>query len=197
VYRCQVRMWSTIHFARRTYSVPSRLINCEVEARQHADKEWRTNRPPRPPHREILGGIRGASRGTVCGTARSTQTKVELTSGRRGSQLNTELVDPSDFECHWCPSPSTVRVARGKEAPAREVCAHCSPYLCVMSPERKRHMRTRAFVGSRSVHATCGGGDEHRLAMDTGNLVRSGCGGLAVVYGARHRDQDDHLLAAS
>jgi transposase len=38
VYRCQVRMWSTIHFAKRTYSVPSRLINCEVEARQHADK---------------------------------------------------------------------------------------------------------------------------------------------------------------
>jgi hypothetical protein len=32
-----VRSWSTIHFARRVYSVPSRLIGCEVEVRQHPD----------------------------------------------------------------------------------------------------------------------------------------------------------------
>jgi hypothetical protein len=38
VYRCQVRMWSTIHFAKRTYSVPSRLINSEVEVHQYADR---------------------------------------------------------------------------------------------------------------------------------------------------------------
>jgi hypothetical protein len=32
-----VRQWSTIHFARRVYSVPSRLIGCNVEIRQHPD----------------------------------------------------------------------------------------------------------------------------------------------------------------
>ena len=37
VYTATVRQWSTIHFARRVYSVPSRLIDCEVEVRQHAD----------------------------------------------------------------------------------------------------------------------------------------------------------------
>jgi hypothetical protein len=36
-YKATVRQWSTIHFARRVYSVPSRLIGCEVEIRQHAD----------------------------------------------------------------------------------------------------------------------------------------------------------------
>lgn len=36
-YRATVRQWSTIHFARRVYSVPSRLIGCEVEVRQHPD----------------------------------------------------------------------------------------------------------------------------------------------------------------
>ena len=36
-YRSVVRKWSTIHFSRRTYSVPSRLIGCEVEVRQHPD----------------------------------------------------------------------------------------------------------------------------------------------------------------
>jgi len=34
-YAATVRQWSTIHFARRVYSVPSRLIGCEVEVRQH------------------------------------------------------------------------------------------------------------------------------------------------------------------
>jgi hypothetical protein len=37
-YRAMVRSWSTIHFANRTYSVPSRLIGREVEVRQYADK---------------------------------------------------------------------------------------------------------------------------------------------------------------
>jgi hypothetical protein len=32
-----VRQWSTIHVARRVYSVPSRLIDCEVKVRQHPD----------------------------------------------------------------------------------------------------------------------------------------------------------------
>jgi hypothetical protein len=32
-----VRRWSTIHFAKHVYSVPSRLIGCEVEVRQHPD----------------------------------------------------------------------------------------------------------------------------------------------------------------
>jgi hypothetical protein len=36
-YHSVVRKWSTIHFSRRTYSVPSRLIGCEVEVRQHPD----------------------------------------------------------------------------------------------------------------------------------------------------------------
>lgn len=36
-FRAVVRQWSTIHFAHRVYSVPSRLIDCEVEVRQHAD----------------------------------------------------------------------------------------------------------------------------------------------------------------
>lgn len=36
-YQAVVRKWSTIHFGRRTYSVPSRLIGCSVEVRQHAD----------------------------------------------------------------------------------------------------------------------------------------------------------------
>ena len=37
VYDATVRKWSTIHFWRRTYSVPSRLIGCAVQVRQHAD----------------------------------------------------------------------------------------------------------------------------------------------------------------
>lgn len=36
-YIATVRQWSTIHFARRVYSVPSRLIGCEVEVRQYPD----------------------------------------------------------------------------------------------------------------------------------------------------------------
>lgn len=36
-YYATVRQWSTIHFARRVYSVPSRLIDEEVEVRQYAD----------------------------------------------------------------------------------------------------------------------------------------------------------------
>lgn len=36
-YTATVRQWSTIHFARHVYSVPSRLIGCEVEVRQHPD----------------------------------------------------------------------------------------------------------------------------------------------------------------
>ena len=36
-YDAVVRKWSTVHFSRRTYSVPSRLIGCEVEVRQHPD----------------------------------------------------------------------------------------------------------------------------------------------------------------
>jgi len=36
-YESTVRKWSTIHFSRRTYSVPSRLIDCVVEVRQHPD----------------------------------------------------------------------------------------------------------------------------------------------------------------
>jgi hypothetical protein len=36
-YVATVRQWSTIHFSRRVYSVPSRLIGEEVEVRQHAD----------------------------------------------------------------------------------------------------------------------------------------------------------------
>jgi transposase InsO family protein len=36
-YFTTVRQWSTIHFNRRVYSVPSRLKECEVEVRQHAD----------------------------------------------------------------------------------------------------------------------------------------------------------------
>ncbi len=35
-YRATVRCWSTIHFAKRTYSVPSRLIGKELEVRQYA-----------------------------------------------------------------------------------------------------------------------------------------------------------------
>jgi hypothetical protein len=37
VYRCIVRRWSTIRIGERAYSVPSRLIGHEVEARQHPD----------------------------------------------------------------------------------------------------------------------------------------------------------------
>jgi hypothetical protein len=37
-HRTKVRRWSTIRVGRRTYSVPSRLIGHEVEARQHADE---------------------------------------------------------------------------------------------------------------------------------------------------------------
>jgi hypothetical protein len=36
-YTASVRPWSTIHFTKRVYSVPSRLIGCEVEVRQHPD----------------------------------------------------------------------------------------------------------------------------------------------------------------
>jgi len=33
-----VRQWSTIHFSRHVYSVPSRLIGCEVEVRQYPEE---------------------------------------------------------------------------------------------------------------------------------------------------------------
>jgi len=36
-YDVTVRQWSTIHFGRRVYSVPSRLIGCDVKVRQHPD----------------------------------------------------------------------------------------------------------------------------------------------------------------
>jgi hypothetical protein len=36
-YTAIVRPWSTIHFAKRVYSVPSRLIGCEVDVRQYPD----------------------------------------------------------------------------------------------------------------------------------------------------------------
>jgi hypothetical protein len=36
-YTAIVRPWSTVHFANRVYSVPSRLIGSEVEIRQHPD----------------------------------------------------------------------------------------------------------------------------------------------------------------
>jgi hypothetical protein len=36
-YKAVVRRWSTIHFAKHTYSVPSRLIDHEVDIRQYAD----------------------------------------------------------------------------------------------------------------------------------------------------------------
>jgi len=36
-YTATVRQWSTIHFARHVYSVPSRLIGCNVEVRQYPD----------------------------------------------------------------------------------------------------------------------------------------------------------------
>ena len=36
-YEAVVRQWSTIHFGKKTYSVPSRLIGSVVEVRQHAD----------------------------------------------------------------------------------------------------------------------------------------------------------------
>lgn len=46
-YRATVRCWSTIHFARRTYSVPSRLIGKEIEIRQHSTElELRYNGQP-------------------------------------------------------------------------------------------------------------------------------------------------------
>jgi hypothetical protein len=36
-YDATVRQWSTIHFAKRVYSVPSRLIGSEVQVRQHPE----------------------------------------------------------------------------------------------------------------------------------------------------------------
>lgn len=36
-FEVDVRKWSTIHFSKKTYSVPSRLIGHTVEVRQHAD----------------------------------------------------------------------------------------------------------------------------------------------------------------
>lgn len=36
-YDATVRQWSTIHFAHKVYSVPSRLIGCAVEVRLHSD----------------------------------------------------------------------------------------------------------------------------------------------------------------
>jgi len=36
-FSATVRQWSTIHFGKRVYSVPSRLIGCDVEVRQHPD----------------------------------------------------------------------------------------------------------------------------------------------------------------
>jgi Mu transposase-like protein len=37
-YTATVRQWSTIHFGRHVYSVPSRLIGCEVAVRQYPDE---------------------------------------------------------------------------------------------------------------------------------------------------------------
>jgi hypothetical protein len=37
VYTAVVRPWSTVHFTKRVYSVPARLIGCEVAVRQHPD----------------------------------------------------------------------------------------------------------------------------------------------------------------
>lgn len=46
-YRATVRCWSTIHFAKRTYSVPSRLIGKELEVRLYATElELRYNDKP-------------------------------------------------------------------------------------------------------------------------------------------------------
>ena len=36
-HEATVRHWSTIHFARKTYSVPSRLIGSAVDVRLHPD----------------------------------------------------------------------------------------------------------------------------------------------------------------
>ena len=36
-YEATVRQWSTVHFAHKVYSVPSRLISCVVEIRLHPD----------------------------------------------------------------------------------------------------------------------------------------------------------------
>ena len=36
-YDVTVRQWSTVHFAKHVYSVPSRLIDCNVEARVHPE----------------------------------------------------------------------------------------------------------------------------------------------------------------
>ena len=36
-FKATVRKWSTIHFGGRTYSVPSRLIDCEVDVHQYAE----------------------------------------------------------------------------------------------------------------------------------------------------------------
>ena len=53
IYRVRVRRWSTIRVAKKTYSVPSRLIGHEVEVRQHADwvevyyRDQRVERMPR------------------------------------------------------------------------------------------------------------------------------------------------------
>lgn len=45
-YDATVRQWSTIHFARRVYSVPSRLIGCAVQVRLHPDvvEVWYRNK---------------------------------------------------------------------------------------------------------------------------------------------------------
>jgi hypothetical protein len=45
-YEATVRQWSTIHFARRVYSVPSRLIGCTVQVRLHPDvvEVWYRNK---------------------------------------------------------------------------------------------------------------------------------------------------------
>jgi len=55
-YSARVRCWSTIHFAGRTYSVPSRLIGKEVEVRQHPNviEVWYRNKLT-----ETLPRIRG------------------------------------------------------------------------------------------------------------------------------------------
>jgi len=55
-YAATVRPWSTIHFVKRVYSVPARLIGCEVEVRQHPDvvEVWYRGK-----HTETMPRLRG------------------------------------------------------------------------------------------------------------------------------------------
>ncbi len=64
-YTAIVRQWSTIHFAKKVYSVPSRLIGCEVEVRQYPDvvQVWyRGKLTETMPHRIAERRLRLASR---------------------------------------------------------------------------------------------------------------------------------------